>query len=156
MGTIAIHAGGLRCADPFEDILSGTSHGSVVPNSGLGRLGRGQLGLNPGPGGPGMGMGMGGMVGPGPGGVGRGGIGPVGIHPGIQPHAGGLGLGMTASLGMDVVTARFVRLSGSSNPDIGIPPAPSNSCNSYFLGPFGNADMFAGPVQFLNAGELTL
>ena len=154
IGTIAIHAGGLRCLDPFEDILSGTSHGSIVLHSGLGRLGRGQLGPNPGPGGPGQGMG--GMVGPGPGGVGRGGIGPIGLHPGIHPHAGGLGLGSTASLGTDVVTARFVRLAGSSNLDIGIPPAPSNSCNSYFLGPFGNADLFAGPAEFLNAGGLTL
>jgi hypothetical protein len=40
--------------------------------------------------------------------------------------------------------------------DIGIPPAPSNSCEAHFLGPHGNPDLFIGPVQFLNAGNLTI
>jgi hypothetical protein len=59
-------------------------------------------------------------------------------------------------LGTEVVTARFVRLASNAHIDIGIPPAPSNACNMYFHGPFANADLFAGPLQLLNAGELTL
>ena len=152
-GTIAINPGGLRCVDPFEDILAGTSHGSIVLHSGLGRLGSGQLGPGPMMGGPGPGHGGPGG-GSGTGGVGRGGIGPIGLHPGLHLHTGGLGT--MASVGPDVVSARFVRLASSSNLDIGIPPAPSNSCQSYPLGAFANADLFAGPVQLLSAGILTL
>lgn len=92
----------------------------------------------------------------GPGGVSHGGIGPIGLHTGIPPQAGGLGLGANNSLGPEVVTARFVRLGNTAHMDIGVPPSPANSCNTYFLGPFANADLFSGPVQFLNAGDLAL
>jgi uncharacterized protein (TIGR03437 family) len=165
IGTVAIWREQARCRDAFEDIISGLSHGSIVLNSGLGRLGPGQLGPGMGFGGPfghghgpgGMGpAGMGGGVRSGPGGVGTTGIGPFGIHPGIPPHAGGFGLGFHASLGPSVVTARFVRLTSTAQMDIGIPPAPSNSCEAHFLGPHGNPDLFTGPVQFLNAGSLTI
>jgi len=174
MGSIAIGPGDGFCRDSVEEVISGLSHGSIVLGSGLGRLGAGQLGPmsglggpfgrgnGPGPGGPaltkgmGPGMGFGGGVGPGPGGVGRGGIGPFGLHPGIPPHAGGLGIGTMGSLGPNVVTARFVRLAAEAGMDIGIPPAATDSCTSYFQGPYGNADLFRGAIQLLDAGTLTL
>ncbi len=182
IGTMSITTDGLPCRDPFEDIFSGLSHGSIVLSSGLGRLGPGQLGPEPGFSGPfphnddhgpgmgpggmgpgggpsqghGPGMGFGGGVGPGPGGVGPDGIGPFGLHPGIHGHAGGAGLGLAAGFGSDVATARFVRLSANAQMDIGIPPATSGSCNSHFQMAAETADMFLGPVQFLDAGPLTL
>ena len=116
--------------------------GGMGPGDGMGGGGQGQ------------GMGFGGGVGPGPGGVGPEGIGPFGRHPGIPPQAGGLGMGAQTNLGPDVVTARFVRVSSDASLDIGIPPAASDSCASYFQGPQGNADLFVGPVQFLDAGNL--
>jgi hypothetical protein len=84
-----------------------------------------------------------------------GGIGPFGIHPGIPPHAGGFGLN-AQNLGPNVVTARFVRLSSDASLDIGIPPAASDSCSSYFQAPRNNAGLFAGPAQLLDAGNLDL
>lgn len=158
IGTIAVSQSGQPCVDALEEIVAGSSHGSIVLSSGLGRLGPGQLGPGAMLGGPlngSMGGGPGGVR-SGPGGVGPGGIGPVGIHPGIPPFSGGLGMGMGGSLGPDVVTARFVRLAGSANADIGVPPVATNSCNSYVLPPYGNADLFAGFIQLLNAGTLTL
>ena len=144
----------------------------------LGRLGPGQLGPMEGLSGPfphdgdhgpgmgpggmhpddphGPGMGFGGGVGSGPGGVGPDGIGPFGLHPGIHMHAGGQGLGLDGGLGPDVVTARFVRLAAESWMDVGIPPAVSNSCNTHFQMADEAIDMFHGPREFLDAGELTL
>ena len=178
IGTIAVGDDAMHCHGPVEDIISGLSHGSVVLASGLGRLGPGQLGPGamsggpfphdddhgpgggPGPGGMGPGQmnghqgnGPGGGVGPGPGGVGSDGIGGFGLHPGIHPHSGG---GGEMGLGTDVVTARFVRLSADAVMDISIPPAASDSCSSFFQPQGEIADMFRGPVEFLDAGELTL
>lgn len=180
IGTMAVSRDGMPCQDPFEDIVSGLSHGSILLSSGLGRLGPGQLGPGPALGGPfphdddhgpggmgpggmgpsgqvhGPGMGFGGGVGSGPGGVGPDGVGPIGLHPGIHTHAGGMGLAMAAGLGPNVVTGRFVRLANDARTDVGIPPAASNSCNVHSQMPSENVDMFAGPVRFLDAGELTL
>jgi uncharacterized protein (TIGR03437 family) len=157
-----------QCLDPTGEVIAGLSHGSIVIGSGLGMLGRGQLGPQPMPGGPyghaggmgpgGMGpaQGMGGGVSHGPGGVGPTGIGPYGLHPGIPPHAGGLGVGLNSSLGPDVITARFVRLAADAGADIGIPPAATNSCNVYSQGPGANSDLFFGAVELLDAGTLML
>lgn len=171
IGTISIGDDEMHCHGPVEDIVSGLSHGSVVLASGLGRLGPGQLGPGAMPGGPfphdgdhgpgGMGPsqmnghqgnGPGGGVGPGPGGVGPDGIGGFGLHPGIHPHSGGQDMG----LGTDVVTARFVRLAADADIDILIPPAASDSCSSFFQTSGEITDMFWGPMELLDAGDLTL
>jgi len=177
IGTISIGDDEMHCHGPVEDIVAGLSHGSIVLASGLGRLGPGQLGPDamhggpfphggdhgpgggPGPGGMGPsqigglhGNGPGGGVGPGPGGVGPDGIGPFGLHPGIHPHSGGQGPG----LGPDVVTARFVRLAANADIDILLPPAESESCSSFFQPGSEIPDMFWGPMELLDAGELTL
>jgi len=174
IGTIAVEDDQVRCHGPVEDIAPGLSHGSVVLASGLGRLGPGQLGPTAMPGGPfphgddhgpgkGMGPGQmnghqgngpGGGVGPGPGGVGPDGIGGFGLHPGIHPHSGGPG--EETGLGRDVVTARFVRLASGAEMDIVMPPAASDSCSSFLQPQEEIADMFWGPMEFLDAGELTL
>lgn len=180
IGTISVGDDEMHCHGPVEDVVSGLSHGSVVLASGLGRLGPGQLGPGampggpfphdddhgpgggPGPGGMGPsqmnghhGNGPGGGVGPGPGGVGSDGIGGFGLHPGIHPHSGGRD-GQAMGLGTDVVTARFVRLASDAEMDVMIPPAASDSCSSFFQPRNEIADMFWGPMEFLDAGELTL
>jgi hypothetical protein len=149
MGMIAINRTGLRCLDPVETPVPGSGVGSVVVAGGLGVLGAGQLGSGKMPGGPRL------ALGPGPGGVGPGGIGPRGIHPGIPPHAGGLGLGVTRSMGTDVAPARFMRLGGSGTPSVGIPPVGSCQLFTQAAGDT-SADVFTGPVQYLNAGNLSL
>lgn len=180
IGTISVGDDETHCHGPVEDVVSGLSHGSVVLASGLGRLGPGQLGPGampggpfphdddhgpgggPGPGGMGpsqmnghQGNGPGGGVGPGPGGVGSDGIGGFGLHPGIHPHSGGPD-GQAMGLGTDVVTARFVRLASDAEMDVMMPPAASDSCSSFFQPRNEIADMFWGPMEFLDAGELTL
>jgi len=149
MGTIAVNRTGLGCLDPVETPVPGSGVGSVVVAGGLGVLGPGQLGQGKGPGGPRSALGQG------PGGVGPGGIGPRGLHPGIPPHAGGLGLGTRASMGTDVAPGRFLRPGGSGSPAVGIPPV--GSCQLFAM-PAGDAsaDVFTGAAQYLNAGNLSL
>ncbi len=161
-----------RCQDPFEPVMSGLSHGSIVLGSGFGRLGPGQLGPQAGLGGTyppmrgpmapqGPNAGPGGGVNGGQGGVGQNGVGSFGIHPGIHPFAGGAGVMGQGGMGFgnpgpDVVTARFVRLAEGASFDIGVPPTAPDSCQSYGLGPNGAADLFGGPVERLDAGNLLL
>ncbi len=169
-----------RCRDAFEPILSGLSHGSIVLGGGLGRLGPGQLGPQAGYGGPypgnhgpanppGPNAGPGGGVLGGRGGVGQTGIGPFGIYPGMHPFAGGDGVMMQGGMGPgngpggafgnpgpDVVTARFVRLDEGATFDIGVPPVAPDACITYSLGPGGLADLFSGPVELLDAGNLLI
>ncbi|MEZ5365222.1 MAG: hypothetical protein R2748_23560 [Bryobacterales bacterium] len=180
IGTVAIGNGPGRCLDPVEPILSGLSHGSIVLGSGMGRLGPGQLGPQAGLGGPypqtpspfnppANGRGMGGGVHRGMGGVGAGGIGQYGVSPGVPPFAGGVNAmnmnggmgqgpmgGTPANPGPNVVTARFVRLAEDASVDIGIPPAATDSCNAYPVGPNETPDLFRGTVQRLDAGALTI
>jgi uncharacterized protein (TIGR03437 family) len=182
IGTVALvrQQDRTRCVDALEPVLSGLSHGAIVFGGGLGRLGPGQLGPAAGFGGPyppshspfnppGLNAGMGGGVRSGIGGVGRTGIGAYGLHPGIPPFAGGVaGVGPgnmgggpgpgggVINPGPNVVTARFVRLAEGATADFGIPPAVSNSCVSYGLGPYGMPDTFAGLVERLDAGDLVI
>lgn len=149
VATIAVNRTGLPCQDPVETPMAGRSVGSVVVAGGLGNLGPGQLGSGSGPGGPHMAMGSG------PGGVGPGGIGPRGLHPGIPPHAGGVGLGANRSMGTDVAPARFMRLGATGGPSVGIPPVGSCQLYTQAAGE-GSADLFTGPVQYLNAGNLDI
>lgn len=188
IGTVAVNRNGGWCRDAFETIVPGESFGQIVLASGLGRLGRGQLGSSTGFGGPyppassthpGMHGGPGGGVMAGPGGVGPNGIGPFGMHPGIPLFAGGTAMngfgpgqgnrqgspqgmgpgGMNqgaASAGPNVALAQFVRLGADADLDVGIPPAATNSCNSYPLGPYGVLDLMRGPVELLDAGQLAI
>ncbi|MBI1357795.1 MAG: hypothetical protein GC160_25955 [Acidobacteria bacterium] len=172
IGTIAIHRNGGVCRDAFNITSAGESFGQVVLASGLGRLGPGQLGAAAGYGGPyptrpspfnpvGPNRGPGGGVRSGAGGVGNNGIGPYGLHPGIPSFAGGLGLGLGQGPGMgmtatgpNMALAQFVRLAEDASLDIGVPPAATDSCNSYPIGPNGIADIVRGAVQRLDAGTI--
>jgi uncharacterized protein (TIGR03437 family) len=177
IGTIAINRNGGRCQDAFNITTAGESFGQVVLASGLGRLGPGQLGPMTGFGGPyptrpspfnppGPNRGPGGGVRSGAGGVGPNGIGPYGMHPGIPTFAGGLalgpgpgmgsGMGQAAVAGPNMAMAQFVRLGQDADLDIGIPPAATDSCNSYPIGPNGILDIVRGAVQRLDAGTISV
>jgi uncharacterized protein (TIGR03437 family) len=175
IGTVAINRTQSRCRDAFSTTVAGKSFGQVVLASGLGRLGRGQLGPTPHYGGPfppkphpffKPGPGLGGGVRAGFGGVGPNGIGPYGLHPGIPLFAGGAtapggpgpgGPGqMLNAPGPNVALAQFVRLGADADLDIGIPPAATDSCNSYPIGPYGVLDLVRGNVERLDAGDLII
>ncbi|MEZ5396846.1 MAG: hypothetical protein R2724_29245 [Bryobacterales bacterium] len=51
---------------------------------------------------------------------------------------------------------QFVRLSADADLDIGIPPAATDSCNSYPVGPYGVLDLIRGPAERLDAGSLLI